>query len=122
MSGSIGRYLLVMVLVALVVLLGGLIVVRDEGRDALLAGVGVALVAQGVTYALLAGVFFPGRRVAIYAVGMLVRVAVVLWMLFAAERLFGVPVLPAVMSLLLVLFLTTLLEPVFSTGDSKTGS
>jgi hypothetical protein len=49
---------------------------------------------------------------------MLVRFAVVMWMLFAAERLFGVALLPAVFSMLVVLFVTTLLEPVFSHSDS----
>lgn len=120
MIGPIGRYLLVMGLVALAVLLVGLVVVGEESRQAVMAGVGVALAAQALSYALLAGVFFPGRRIATYVIGLLVRFAVVFWMLYAAESVLGVPVLPAVMSLLLVLFLTTLLEPVFSTGASKT--
>jgi hypothetical protein len=112
------KYILSMAAVALAVLGVGLTIVSPGGRSAVLAGVGVAFVAQALAYLLLEGVFFPGRRVLVYTAGMLVRLAVVVWMLFAAEPLFGVALLPAVFSMLVVLFVTTLLEPVFSHSDS----
>jgi hypothetical protein len=117
-TGRIARYVLVMAAVSLVVLLVGVTVVGPASRSAVVAGVGVAFGAQALAYVALEGVLFPGRRVLIYSVGMLVRFAVVIWMLFAAERLFGVALLPAVFSMLVVLFVTTLLEPVFSHSDS----
>jgi hypothetical protein len=107
-----------MAAVSLVILLIGLTVVSPGSRDAVLVGVGVAFAAQATAYALLEGVFFTGKRVLVYSLGMLVRFAVVMWMLFAAERLFGVALQPAIMSVLVVLFVTTLLEPVFSHSDS----
>ncbi|CAN5664568.1 hypothetical protein BH23GEM6_BH23GEM6_20410 [soil metagenome] len=117
MRSVMARHLLSMAVVSLVILLIGLTVVSAGSRDAVLVGVGVAFAAQAIAYALLEGVFFTGKRVLVYSGGMLVRFAVVIWMLFAAEPLFGVALLPAVLSMLLVLFVTTLLEPVFSHFD-----
>lgn len=118
MTRPLVRYVLVMALVGLGVLLIGMTVVDAGSRSAIGVGVGVAFGVQALSYIILEGVFFTGRRVLVYGVGMLVRMAVVLWMLFAAERLFGVATLPAVLSMLAVLFITTLLEPVFSHSDS----
>ncbi|CAN5693023.1 hypothetical protein BH23GEM8_BH23GEM8_24080 [soil metagenome] len=118
MRSVMARYLLSMAAVSLVILLIGLTLVSAVSRDAVLVGVGVAFAAQAIAYALLEGVFFTGKRVLVYSGGMLVRFAVVMWMLFAAERLFGVALLPAIISMLVVLSVTTLLEPVFSHSDS----
>ena len=114
------RLLAAIAAVALVVWLIASVMVAPADRGAVAAGVAVAAVWQAVVFCVTVTAL-GHNRLAAFGVGMIAR-----FLLVAAAALVGVPALglpmaPALLSMVTVLFATTLIEPVlFAAGTGDT--
>lgn len=108
-------------LVVAVSLLVGLLGVGMAGPGdgaGVAAGAGLGCAFQLLSFrAMLA--LFPGRQVLAFGLGMLGRFALVALVALAGLPLAGLPAAPTLLSLVAVLFATTLLEPVFLAADTR---
>jgi hypothetical protein len=97
--------------IGLLVYLGALTVTAPSARTGIAVGVILGCVFQ-LLFLLLARMVFPGRQLAAYGVGMLGRLTLVLASAMVLVPATGLPAAPTLLSLVTVLFATTLLEPV----------
>ena len=81
-------------------------------RQAAWASAAVALVTQLCTL-MVARAAMPENTFAGWGAGMLIRLVVLIGWGFAAPRLFGLPLVPAMVGLAVCLFLTSVIEPLF---------
>jgi len=107
--------------VALVVVAVGSLVAEIPDRDSVRAGAGIGLAVQIVSFWALAVWLFPTRRLLVVGLGMGIRMAALLAMVFAAPRL-GLVLAPALLTMVSVFVLTTLLEPVLFQLETKRAS
>ena len=114
------RYTLVAVIVAAVAGLAGGVWLDESARSGVWVGAAVALVVQVGAFWLLFVWALPERSVLAHGLGMVIRmvavgVAALVWLPRA-----GLPAAPTLFSLVAVLFLTTLSEPlVLRIGSSR---
>jgi hypothetical protein len=103
--------------IAVVVYLAAcLIVPSPEGRHSAALGVGTAAVWQALVLVVTLTAL-PHNRLAAFGVGMLARLVLVAGAALVAVPALKVPPAPALLSLVTVLFATTLIEPVlFAAG------
>jgi hypothetical protein len=112
----IGLLLLGIAVIAAAVLGAGAAMVRPEERHAVVVGVALAAGWQAVVF-LVTAVALGHNRLAAFGVGMLSRLLLVMAAALVAVPALGVPAAPMLLSLVTVLFLTTLIEPVvFAAG------
>lgn len=111
-----------MVFAALVVAVSLLVALLGVG----MAGAGAGVVAGagiGCAFQLLSFwtmlALLPGRQMLAFGLGMLGRFALVALVALAGLPLAGLPAAPTLLSLVTVLFATTLLEPVFLAADTR---
>lgn len=110
-------------LVGGVVALAGLSIVGREGAEAVGAGVGIGMALQVLLFWVLFVWVFPRRQVLAYALGIPGRFVVVGWVALVWAPRSGMSPATILFSLVAVLFLSTLLEPVFlKPGVSSGGS
>jgi hypothetical protein len=115
--GALGYSAAATVAALLVVGVGSLFVDGTE-RVGVLAGGGLGLLLQVVTFWLLAVVFFPERRLLVVGLGMGMRMVVLLLVaLFAPGA--GLPLAPTLLTLVTVFVVTSLLEPVVAQLETK---
>lgn len=113
---QLGMLLGGIVAIAALVLLAGLALAGPEGRRAVFAGVGLAAGWQAIVF-LVTAVALSHNRLAAFGVGMLSRLLLVVAAALVAVPALKVPPAPMLFSLVTVLFLTTLIEPVvFAAG------
>ena len=93
------------------VYLGGVAVAGRSGATAVAVGVGMGCAFQ-LLFLSVARLAFEGKPLAAYGVGMLGRLILLGVAMLVVVPLAGVPAAPALLSLVTVLFATTLLEPV----------
>lgn len=122
MKDSVHRYLIAVVAVSALVLAAGLLLAGPAGRSGVVHGVGIAFAFQVIVSWLLAALLFPRRRMLVYGLGLVGRFLLVALVAFAVVPALAVPAISTLFSLLAVLFLATLLEPVFFHTVSPTGS
>lgn len=113
MKRASGRYAIAAAAAALLVLLAGLVLAGPAGRGGVAVGAAAAFVFQAAGFWLFAERLFPGRPALVYVLGMLGRFVLVGLVAFVALPLAGLPPVATLLSLVAVLFLTTLLEPLF---------
>ena len=113
-------YTLVAVVVTLLTAVGGAAMVGEAGGDGVRWGAGVGFIAQVGKFWLLFVLLFPGRRALEHGLGMLVRFGLVAAVAFVGLPLLGWSPAPTLLSLVTVLFVTTLAEPVVLQIASKT--
>jgi hypothetical protein len=94
--------------------------VGDAGRAGVWWGVGVAFATQVAGFWLLFVLLLPGRRALAHGLGMLGRFGLVAAVAFLGLPLLGVAAAPTLLSLVTVLFVTTLAEPVVLQIATKT--
>lgn len=109
------------VVIAALVWVAGAAMTEPEGRRGLTAGVAVGLGFQLLLVAATSAAM-PGKRLAAYGVGMLGRLLLVVVAALTVPAT-GLPPVPTLLSLVTVLFATTLLEPaLFAAGaDDEKG-
>jgi hypothetical protein len=110
-SGRLARLLAAVAVVSAAVLLVASAVVRPEQRQAVMLGVALAAFWQALVFAVTA-VALPHHRLAAFGMGMLSRFLLVVVAALVAVPLLEVPAAPALLSMVTVLFATTLIEPV----------
>ena len=100
---------------------GGVALAGPGARGGVAVGVAIGCVSQ-IFFLMVARAAFPGRQLAAYGVGLLGRLILVVaaaLVLVPATRL---PAAPTLLSLVTVLFATTLLEPVALASGTRTKS
>lgn len=117
--GAIAALLAVPVVGALVLAAG--IALEPAGRGGVLAGVLVGCAVQLLLFAL-AALVFAEHPLAAYGVGLVVRLLVVVLAALVLVPATGLPAAPTLLSLVSVLFATTLLEPVALAAGRRTKS
>ena len=103
---------------ALVVWAAGAALASPAGRRGVLAGVALGTGLQLLVFAATAAAL-PGNRLAAFGVGMLARLALVLSAALVLVPATGLPPAPTLLSLVTVLFATTLLEPVLFAAGAR---
>jgi hypothetical protein len=93
------------------VLLAASAVVRPEQRQAVALGVAFAAFWQALVFGVTV-IVLPNQRLAAFGVGMLSRFLLVVVAALVVVPLLEVPPAPALLSMVTVLFATTLIEPV----------
>lgn len=112
MTGPGIRYALGALAMAALAVLLGIGMAGPDARDGVLVGGGVALALQVASFWLLAVLFFPGRRLLAFGLGIAARFLTVgIAALLLIPRL-ALPPAPTLLTLVAVFVLTTLLEPV----------
>jgi hypothetical protein len=111
---------LVAAVAGLAVGLAGAAWVGEPGRAGVWWGAGVGFVAQVVGFWFLFVLLLPGRRVLAHGLGMLARFGLVAAVAFVGLPLLRVAAAPMLLSLVTVLFVTTLAEPVVLQIATKT--
>ncbi|HEY0038252.1 MAG TPA: hypothetical protein VGB66_16250 [Longimicrobium sp.] len=105
--------------IGLLVYLGALAITGPEARTGIAAGVALGCAFQ-LFFLLMARLVFPGKHLAAYGVGMLGRLLLVVVSATLLVPATGFPAAPTLLSLVTVLFATTLLEPVaLAVGTQK---
>lgn len=112
MNGHAARFALASTLVSLAVLLLGRTLSGSAGHVGVLVGVAVACASQVGAFWLLGCVLFPDQRLVAYGLGMLMRMGVVAAGALLLVPLAGLPAVATLLSLVSVLFVTSVLEPV----------
>ncbi|CAN5295274.1 hypothetical protein BH24GEM2_BH24GEM2_07890 [soil metagenome] len=112
MSGHAARFALASGLVSLAVLLLGRSLAGSAGHAGVAVGVAVACASQVGAFWLLACVLFPNQRMVAFGLGMLARMGVVAASALLLVPLAGLPAAATLLSLVSVLFVTSVLEPV----------
>jgi hypothetical protein len=105
------RLLAAVAVISAAVLLVASAVVRPEQRRAVALGVGFAACWQALVFAVTA-LALPRQRLAAFGLGMLSRFLLVVVAALVLVPLLEVPPAPALLSMVTVLFATTLIEPV----------
>lgn len=105
-------YTLVVLAVAAAVAGVGTALEDGPGRTAVWMGVGIATFVQLAAFWLLFVLLLPGQPVLAHGLGMLGRLGTVVLVALLGLPLSGVPAAPTLFSLVAVLFVTTLCEPV----------
>lgn len=113
-------YTAVATLLAAVIALLAAGMVGEEGRSAVAAGAVIALGYQLLAFWAVTGLF-PGQPLLAFGLGMLGRFALVVVMALVVAPLAGWILAPTLLTLVSVLFATTLLEPVFLRPTHGTG-
>ena len=103
------------ILVAVVVWAAGSALVGPEGRPGVAAGAAMGGIWQLLVLAVVA-VALPGNRMIAHGVGMLARLALVVAVGLVIVPAAGLPGAPTLLTLVTVLFATTLIEPVAFSG------
>ena len=98
-------------LIAAVVWAVGSMVVPPEGRRGVAAGAAIAAGWQLLILAIVA-IALPGNRMIAHGVGMLARLAMVVAAGLVIIPATGLPAAPTLLTMVTVLFATTLIEPV----------
>ncbi|HET6231308.1 MAG TPA: hypothetical protein VFE05_14645 [Longimicrobiaceae bacterium] len=106
------------VAVAVVVVLAGRVMAAPSGFGGVMAGAALGCVFQVVAFAVLTALF-PGKGLLVYGVGMMGRLALVVLTALLVLPAAGLPAAPTLFSMVTVLFVTTLLEPVLLAADHK---
>lgn len=117
MSGRVLiRLLAATAAVAVLVWLCALLMVPPADRPAAAIGAGVAAAWQGLVFAATLTAF-PKNRLAAFGVGMLARLLLVVLAGVVAVPALGLSPAPTLLSLVTVLFATSVLEPVLVAGN-----
>jgi hypothetical protein len=106
-----------LVLAALVLVAASALVAPGDRRGVLF-GVAVAAAVQVVVFAA-AGAAFPRNRIAAFGIGMIARFAAVVAVGMVAVPRAGLPAGPTLLSMVTVLFATTLIEPVLQASGAR---
>jgi len=114
------RLLAAVAAIAVLVWAAASLLVRPEERGAVAFGVGVAAAWQALVFAVTATAL-PQSRLAAFGVGMIARFLLVAAAALVVVPALGLPMGPALLSMVTVLFATTLIEPVlFAPGAGDT--
>ena len=119
---SLGTRLLRLVaavaVIAAVVYLAAAAMVGPEDRHAVALGVGIGAAWQALVFAVTVTAL-PDNRLAAFGIGMLARFLLVALAALVGVPALGVPMAPALLSLVTVLFATTLIEPVLFAAGAR---
>lgn len=99
-------------LITLVVSVCCAVMLEGAGRAGALSGAVVAFAVQVLGFWLLFVWMFPGHQGLAYGLGVLGRMVLVMFAALWAVPVVGLPLAPTLLSLVAVLFLTTLSEPI----------
>ena len=119
-----GWYTVAAVLIGVAVTLAGGALVGDAGRAGIRSGAAIGAAAQVAGFWILSVWALPRKPVLAHGVGMLVRLVVVGLVALVWVPRSGLPAAPTLFSLVAVLFLTMLVEPMALKigGPQRTGS
>jgi hypothetical protein len=112
------RLLAAVVVIATVVYFAAAAMVPPESRRAVALGVGFGAAWQALVFAVTVTAL-PHNRLAACGVGMLARFLLVALAALVGVPALGVPMAPALLSLVTVLFATTLIEPVLFAAGAR---
>lgn len=119
-AARLPRLLAAVAAVAVLVWLAASLLVRPAERGAVAFGVAAAAVWQALVFAVTATAL-PQSRLAAFGVGMIARFLLVAAAALVVVPALGLPMGPALLPMVTVLFATTLIEPVlFASGAGDT--
>jgi hypothetical protein len=112
------RYVLGAVGLTIAVVLVGLLLTASSSWPGVLTGGVFALFVQLAVFLALGVLLLPGRRLLVFALGMVARVTALAVLVLFTVRL-DVPPAPALLTLVAVFLVTTVLEPVVFQLETK---
>jgi hypothetical protein len=114
------RFGLCSALIAMLVWLVGAFF-APASREGVAIGAGAAFAFQSLAFWLLAGVLYPDKPALIYGLGMVGRFLLLAGVALYVVPTFGLAPIATLFSLVVTLFATTLVEPVFLRPNYSTG-